>query len=88
MISWPVNPRFIRHVLTSMSSSKRNWPYLSMVQLIFFFRVYPKRVKDMKIPFMLEGITRIDDTPVHKTLLEASANWQTEKQALKRRLKM
>ena len=40
----------------------------------FFFRVYPKLVKDLKIPFKLEGITRIDDTPVHKALREALAN--------------
>src|SRR5699024_1210524 len=33
-----------------------------------------KLVKDMKIPFKLEGITRIDDTPVHKALREALAN--------------
>lgn len=40
----------------------------------FFFRVYRKLVKDLKIPFKLEGITRIDDTPVHKALREALAN--------------
>ena len=40
----------------------------------FFFRVYGKLVKDLKIPFKLEGITRIDDTPVHKALREALAN--------------
>lgn len=40
----------------------------------FFFRVYPRLVKDLKIPFKLEGITRIDDTPVHKALREALAN--------------
>lgn len=40
----------------------------------FFFRVYPKLVKDLKVPFKLEGITRIDDTPVHKALREALAN--------------
>lgn len=40
----------------------------------FFFRVYPKLAKDLKIPFRLEGITRIDDTPVHKALREALAN--------------
>ena len=34
----------------------------------FFFRVYSKIVKDLKVPFKLEGITRIDDTPVHKAL--------------------
>ena len=40
----------------------------------FFFRVYSKLVKDLKIPFKLEGVTRIDDTPVHKALREALAN--------------
>ena len=40
----------------------------------FFFRVYPKLTKDLKIPFKLEGITRIDDTPVHKAIREALAN--------------
>ena len=40
----------------------------------FFFRIYSKLVKDLKIPFKLEGITRIDDTPVHKALREALAN--------------
>lgn len=40
----------------------------------FFFRVYGKLVKDLKIPFRLAGITRIDDTPVHKALREALAN--------------
>lgn len=40
----------------------------------FFFRVYPKLTKDLKIPFKLDGITRIDDTPVHKAIREALAN--------------
>ena len=40
----------------------------------FFFRVASKLTKDLKIPFKLEGITRIDDTPVHKALREALAN--------------
>lgn len=40
----------------------------------FFFRVYGKLVKDLKIPFMLEGATRIDDTPVHRAVREALAN--------------
>ena len=41
----------------------------------FFFRIYPMLVKDLKIPFKLEGITRIDDTPAHKALREALANY-------------
>ena len=40
----------------------------------FYFRVYNKLVKDIKIPFKLEGGNRIDDTPVHKALREALAN--------------
>ena len=40
----------------------------------FFFRVYAKLVRDLKTPFKLEGITRIDDTPVHKAVREALAN--------------
>ena len=33
-----------------------------------------KLVKDVKIPFKLEGAVRIDDTPVHKAIREALAN--------------
>lgn len=40
----------------------------------FFFRVYGKLVKDIKVPFKLEGAVRIDDTPVHKAVREAFAN--------------
>ena len=40
----------------------------------FYFRVYNKLVRDIKIPFRLEGGNRIDDTPVHKALREALAN--------------
>lgn len=40
----------------------------------FFFRVYSKLTKDVKIPFRLDGITRIDDTSVHKAIREALAN--------------
>ncbi len=40
----------------------------------FYFRVYNKIVKDIKIPFKLIGGERIDDTPVHKALREALAN--------------
>ena len=43
----------------------------------FFFRVNSKITKDLKIPFKLDGITRIDDTPVHKAMREALANCLT-----------
>ena len=42
--------------------------------LTFFFRVYNKIIKDVKIPFKLVGGIRVDDTPVHKALREALAN--------------
>lgn len=40
----------------------------------FYFRVYNKIIKDIKIPFMTKGGDRIDDTPVHEALREALAN--------------
>ena len=40
----------------------------------FYFRVYNKLIKDIKVPFKLVGGERIDDTPVHKALREALAN--------------
>ena len=40
----------------------------------FFFRVINKLVQDIKVPFALSGITRIEDTPVHRALREALLN--------------
>lgn len=40
----------------------------------FYFRVYNKIIKDVKVPFVMNGGDRIDDTPVHKALREALAN--------------
>ena len=40
----------------------------------FYFRVYNKIIKEVKVPFKMTGGTRIDDTPVHKALREALAN--------------
>jgi predicted HTH transcriptional regulator len=40
----------------------------------FFTKVTPKLMEDLKKPFKLEGIQRIDDTPVHKAVREAFVN--------------
>lgn len=40
----------------------------------FYFRVYNKIIKEIKVPFKMVGGERIDDTPVHKALCEALAN--------------
>lgn len=40
----------------------------------FYFRVYNKITKDIRIPFKTKSGNRIDDTPVHEALREALAN--------------
>ncbi len=40
----------------------------------FFTKVIPKLTEDLKKPFKLEGIQRIDETPVHKAVREAFVN--------------
>lgn len=40
----------------------------------FYFRVYNKIIKDIKVPFKTKSGDRIDDTPVHEALREALAN--------------
>ena len=40
----------------------------------FVRQVTPKLVSDIKRPFRLEGMTRVDDTPVHKAIREAVIN--------------
>ena len=40
----------------------------------FFTRVVPKLSADLKRPFRLEGLERIDDTPVHKAVREGMTN--------------
>jgi len=40
----------------------------------FYFRVYNKISRDVKVPFKTVGGDRIDDTPVHEALREALAN--------------
>lgn len=40
----------------------------------FFFQMERKLLRDLKRPFKLDGITRVDDTPVHKAIREALCN--------------
>ena len=40
----------------------------------FLWMVAPKLMRDVKRPFKLEGLTRIDDTPVHKAIRESMVN--------------
>ena len=40
----------------------------------FYFRICNRLTEEVKVPFKLEGMTRVDDTPVHKALREALAN--------------
>jgi len=40
----------------------------------FLWMVAPKLMRDIKRPFKLEGMTRIDDTPVHKAIRESIVN--------------
>ena len=42
--------------------------------VVDFFRVNSKISQDIKTPFKLDGITRVDDTPVHKAVREALVN--------------
>ena len=47
----------------------------------FYFRVYNKLKAALKVPFRLDGVDRVDDTPAHEALREAivnaltNANW-------------
>ena len=40
----------------------------------FYFRVYNKLKAALKVPFRLDGIDRVDDTPAHEALRESIAN--------------
>ena len=40
----------------------------------FYFRVYNKLTQDIKVPFKMDGGTRVDDTAVHQAIREALAN--------------
>ena len=40
----------------------------------FYYRICNRITQDVKTPFLLDGMTRVDDTPVHKAIREALAN--------------
>jgi len=40
----------------------------------FVYKVVPKLTADLKVPFVLKGMQRVDDTPVHKIIREAVTN--------------
>lgn len=40
----------------------------------FFLRAYSKIAMGLKVPFQMEGIIRVDDTPVHKAVRESLVN--------------
>ena len=40
----------------------------------FYFRIYNKLIQDIKVPFKMDGSSRVDDTPVHQALREALVN--------------
>ena len=40
----------------------------------FFFKIATKLTEDIKRPFKLEGMFRVDDTPIHKAIREAFVN--------------
>ena len=58
-------------LMSELQSSSGDW---SGNVFDFFFRVNSKIAKDIKKPFKLEGITRVDDTPVHKAVRQALVN--------------
>ena len=65
------NPDTVIRWTDRLQSSSGEW---SGNLFDFYFRVYNKIIKDIKVPFKIEGGFRIDDTPVHRALREALAN--------------
>ena len=51
----------------------------------FYFRVYNKMKAALKVPFQLDGVSRVDDTPAHRALREALANCLTNTNWYERR---
>ena len=51
----------------------------------FYHRAYNKLKQALKVPFQMEGIYRVDDTPAHRALREALANCLTNANYYERR---
>lgn len=64
------NPDTVIRWTDRLQSSSGEW---SGNLFDFYFRVYNKMIKDIKVPFKMQG-GRIDDIPVHRALREALAN--------------
>ena len=65
------NPDMVIRWTDRLQSSSGEW---SGNLFDFYFRVYNKIIKDIKVPFKMQGAFRVDDTPVHRALREALAN--------------
>ena len=65
------NPDTVIRWTDRLQSSSGEW---SGNVFDFYFRVYNKITKDIKVPFRMERGFRVDDTPVHRALREALAN--------------
>ena len=65
------NPDTVIRWTDRLQSSSGEW---SGNLFDFYFRVYNKMIKDIKVPFKMQGGFRIDDTPIHRALREALAN--------------
>ena len=65
------NPDMVIRWTDRLQSSSGEW---SGNLFDFYFRVYNKIIKDIKVPFKMEGGFRVDDIPVHRALREALAN--------------
>lgn len=65
------NPDTVIRWTDRLQSSSGEW---SGNLFDFYFRVYNKLIKDIKVPFKMQGGFRVDDTPIHRALREALAN--------------
>lgn len=65
------NPDSVIRWTDRLQSSSGEW---SGNLFDFYFRIYNKIIKDIKVPFKMQDGFRVDDTSVHRALREALAN--------------